>query len=79
MGRSKKTFLPYNKARELMIKNGVISSGSFALVNGEMVSGKCCYRTAYKDIHPSLPSSPESAYAGKGWRGWKHFLGKKVV
>ena len=77
MGRLKKSFLSYSKARDMVIKHGVISSGSFTLVNGEMVSGKYCYRTAYKNIHPDLPSSPEIAYLEKGWRGWGHFLGKE--
>ncbi len=71
-----KDFLPYEEARDAVIKSGVVSSGSFAVVNGEMVSGKYCYRTAYKDIHPNLPSCPRSAYSGKGWKGWRHFLGK---
>jgi len=35
-----KDFLPYEEARDAVIKSGVVSSGSFAVVNGEMVSGK---------------------------------------
>ena len=65
-----KGFLPHEEARAAVIKHGVVSSGSFAVVNGEMVSNKYCYRTAYKDIHPNLLSCPRSAYSGKGWKGF---------
>jgi len=76
VGRPKKSYLTYDEARDIVIKYGVVSSGSFAVVDGEMVTGKCCYRVAYKDIHPDLPSSPETVYLNKGWKGWRHFLGK---
>lgn len=38
------------------------------------IHGSKEYRRRYKE-DPKLPSEPRQTYAGKGWRGWKEFLG----
>ena len=54
-----KDFLPYEEARDAVIKSGVVSSGSFTLVDGEMVTGKFCYRVTQSQKKTNLNSRNE--------------------
>ena len=56
-------FPSYKEARELVLKEGVLSRRKYDLV--------------YKDL--GLPSAPDRTYKDKGWVDWDSFLGKEKV
>jgi hypothetical protein len=56
-------FPSYNEARELVLKEGVLSRRK--------------YDSVYKDL--GLPSAPYRTYKNRGWVDWDSFLGKEEV
>ncbi len=58
-----KSFRSYESVQEFVQQKGVVSQRQ--------------YRELRKtdEVPFDLPSSPDQTYKGKGWRGWKHFLG----
>ena len=62
-----KSFRSYESSQEVVQQKGVVL--------------KRQYRKLHKtgEIPFDLPSRPDQTYKGKGWRGWKHFLGTEGV
>ena len=58
-----KSFRSYESVQEFVQQKGVVSQRQ--------------YRELRKtdEVPFDLPSRPDQTYKGKGWRGWKHFLG----
>ncbi|MDE0151625.1 MAG: hypothetical protein OXK80_03895 [Bdellovibrionales bacterium] len=61
--RNIKKFRSFEQAQEYVQQEGILSGPKYFELSR---SGK---------LPDDMPSSPNETYAGKGWKGWKHFLG----
>ena len=43
----------------------------------KVIDGFECFEMVHEGKKIWMPVNPDKAYAGKGWKGWKDFLGKK--
>lgn len=62
--RISKKFLTYEQARLVVIKAGVKSAAQYF---------------KWRERPENIPFMPNNTYAGRGWSGWKAYLGKEFV
>lgn len=46
-----------------------------AIVRPLKLGGAVGYQAWHRKNKPKIPTAPHKVYAGKGWKGWSHFLG----